>query len=242
MLRQIGCPPKLLSIVTSFHDNMHAVVNFDGEDSTPFPVKSGVKQGCVLAPTLFGIFFSMVLLHAFKESTDGVFLRTRSDGSMYNLSRLRAKSKTRTILIRELLFADDAALTSHTEEGLQRMLDKFSNACKEYGLTISIKKTQVMGQNVTVKPQLQIDNQLLETVQEFTYLGSTISSNTSLNAELTRRIAKATGVMAQLTKRVWENKNLTKHTKRKVYEACVLSTLFVWQRILDDLCPAGESP
>ena len=43
VLRQIGCPPKLLSIVTSFHDNMHAVVNFDGEDSTPFPVKSGVK-------------------------------------------------------------------------------------------------------------------------------------------------------------------------------------------------------
>jgi len=78
MLPFIGCPPKLLSIVKSFHDGMRSTVQFDGDFSNDFDVKSGVKQGCVLAPILFGIFFSLLLKHAFKSSTDGIYLHSRS--------------------------------------------------------------------------------------------------------------------------------------------------------------------
>ena len=46
--------PKLLSIIASFHVNMHDNVIFDDEISEPFKIDSGVKQGCVLAPTLLG--------------------------------------------------------------------------------------------------------------------------------------------------------------------------------------------
>ena len=48
-------------------------------------------SGCVLAPTLFGIFFATLLKHAFGESTEGIYLRTRSDGNLFKHSRLRAK-------------------------------------------------------------------------------------------------------------------------------------------------------
>ena len=85
----------------------------DGSTSDPFPIKSRVKQGCALAPTLFGIIFSLLLSYAFSQSEDGVYLHTRSDGHLFNLPRLRAKTKVRKVLIRELLFADDAALTAH---------------------------------------------------------------------------------------------------------------------------------
>ena len=162
ILLRIGCPPTLLNLIISYHKDMEGVISFDGDESDPFPIKNGVKQGCVLAPTLFGIFFSMLLRSAFKDSSEGVYLHTRSDGSMFNLARLRAKTKRREVLIRELLFADDAALTSHTQEGLQSMLNSFSSACKEFGLTISIKKTQVMGLNIPAPPELYIDNQLLD--------------------------------------------------------------------------------
>ena len=64
------------------------------------------------------------------------------DGNLYNISRLRAKRKVETVLIRELLFADDAALTSDSEIGLQLLVDKFSEACKDFGLAISLKKDQ----------------------------------------------------------------------------------------------------
>ena len=225
LLKKIGCPPQLLSITASFHDDMKGTISYDGEASEPFPMHSRVKQGCVLAPTLFSIFFSLLLKFAFEQSTEGVHLHTRSDGKLFSLARLRAKTKVRTVLIREMLFADDAALSSHTEEDLQRLMDRFSHACREFGLTISIKKTNVMGQDVPSPPAIRIDNEELEVSDHFTYLASTITSNLSPDAELDKRIAKAAAVMAQLSKRVWTNKQLTLNTKLKVYQACVLSSL-----------------
>ena len=225
LLEKIGCPPKLLSVISSFHNNMKGTVNYDGATSEPFDIHSGVKQGCVLAPTLFSIFFSMMLSYAFNTSTEGVFLHTRADGKLFNLARLRAKTKVRHVVIREMLFADDAALVTHTMEDLQQLIDKLSHACKEFGLTIRIKKTKVMGQGIVSPPSINIDNVTLDAVDSFTYLGSTIESNLSLDAEINTRIAKAAAVMSKLNRRVWQNNNLTQMTKPCVYQACVLSTL-----------------
>ena len=48
-------------------------------------------------------------------------LRTHSTGGLFNLSRLRAKTKTKHVLIHELLYADDAALVAHSEVHLQNL-------------------------------------------------------------------------------------------------------------------------
>lgn len=225
LLEKIGCPPHLLAVIASFHDDMHSTISFNGATSEAFPVSSGVKQGCVLAPTLFGIFFSMLLQYAFKDCDEGVFIRTRADGKLYNLARLRAKTKVLEVLIRELLFADDAALASHTEDGLQQLVSRFSHACKEFGLTISLKKTEVMGQGTEHPPTISIEGHTLAAVENFTYLGSTISNSVTLETEISNRIAKAAAVMSKLHQRVWNNSSLTEKTKLRVYEACVLSTL-----------------
>ena len=132
LLKKIGCSPQLHSVIASLHEDMQGVVNFNGETSEPSTIQSGVKQGCVLAPRLFGIFFSLLLNHAFKHSTEGVHLHTRSDSKLFNLAWLRAKTKVRTVLIRELHFADDPALTTHKEEELQQLISQFSHTCKEF--------------------------------------------------------------------------------------------------------------
>ena len=118
ILLKIGCPPKLQSMIESFHTDMKGAVQFNGSTSEPFSILSGVKQGCVLAPTLFGIFFALLLKHAFGSTTEGIYLRTRSDGRLFNLARLRAKTKVRKVLIRNMLFADDAAVATHTQREL----------------------------------------------------------------------------------------------------------------------------
>ena len=100
---------------------MQNTVCFDGATSDAFPVSSGVKQGCVLAPTLFWIFFSMLLHYAFADCLEGVYIRTRPDGNLFNIARLSAITKTLKVLLHELLLADDVALASHTEAGLQRL-------------------------------------------------------------------------------------------------------------------------
>ena len=43
ILEKIGCPPKLLSVVSSFHNNMKGTVNYDGATSDPFDIRSGVN-------------------------------------------------------------------------------------------------------------------------------------------------------------------------------------------------------
>ena len=53
ILHQIGCPPKLLNFIKSFQDGSRGTVKFDGSSSEAFDINISVKQGCVLAPTLF---------------------------------------------------------------------------------------------------------------------------------------------------------------------------------------------
>ena len=225
ILELIGCPPKLLLFVKNFHDNMKGVVEFDGSTSEPFNITSGVKQGCVLAPTLFGIFFAIMLQQAFKDTSEGVYIHSRTDGSLFNTARLKAKTKITKSLIRDLLFADDAAVIAHSPEELQILLNGLSKACSDFGLTISIAKTKVMVQGVQEQPNIKINNTQLEVVSEFPYLGSLISDNLALDREIDRRIGKACSTLSRLTERVWENSHLSIHTKILVYKACVLSTL-----------------
>ena len=42
---------------------------------------------------------------------------------MFNLKRLKARTKVSLLLLPELLFADDCALIAHTDDGLQSILN-----------------------------------------------------------------------------------------------------------------------
>ena len=65
IMAKLGCPTKFIAMFRQFHDGMLARVQNDGEFSDPFTVTNGVKQGCVLAPTLFSMMFSAMLTIAF---------------------------------------------------------------------------------------------------------------------------------------------------------------------------------
>ena len=110
---------------------------------TTFPISNGVKQGCILAPTLCSIFFSIMLLEAKKGLPDGIYIRFRTDGILFDLRRLLARTKSIEEFITELLLADDCALLAHMKEALQHIVNRFSDAAKNFGLTISLKKTEV---------------------------------------------------------------------------------------------------
>ena len=178
---------------------MKGTVQFNGSSSRPFDIRSGVKKGCVLAPTLFGIFFALLLRHASGTASEGICLRTRSVGRVFNLGRLRAKTKVREALIRDMLFADDAAVTTHTQQELQAMMDCFAQACKDFGLTISMKKTNVLGQDTMELPAITIDENELDVVEQSTYLSSTVIDSLSMDTEIDKRIGKAATTLAHLT-------------------------------------------
>ncbi len=119
-----------------------------------------------------------------------MYLHTGSDGPLFNLTRLRASTKIRGVTIREALFGDDAALVSHTESALHWLVDRLAQASGEFGLTISLKKTEVMAQGTNSPPSIHIGDYNLNPVSHFQYLGSTISSNLSLEPEINARSPK----------------------------------------------------
>jgi hypothetical protein len=118
MLAKYGCPRKFIQIIRLFHDGMSGQVLSSGDQSDHFEITNGVKQGCVLAPVLFNLFFTCVLRHAVQDLQEGVYVRYRYDGSIFDLRRLNAKTKTLTDLIQEALFADDCALMAHRPDAL----------------------------------------------------------------------------------------------------------------------------
>ncbi|XP_038077260.1 uncharacterized protein LOC119745110 [Patiria miniata] len=227
VLVTIGCPPTLLKIVQSFHDGMEASISFDGDVSDSFSVRCGVKQGCVIAPCLFNIYFSYLLHHAFDDNTLGVYLHTRFDEGLFNVQRFRAKTKVSHSTVTDLLFADNAALFAHTADDLQTLLDRFTSSCAVFGLKISESKTVVMCQEVEDQAALQtflVNGKKIAVVDEFCYLGSCISSMASMEADLNSRIVRAAGCFGQLRRRVWANKKLRLKTKIAVSPGSTAST------------------
>ena len=85
---KFGCPPRYIAMVRQFHDGMQVRVQNDGEYYGPFPVTNGVKQGCVMALTLFSMMFSAMLTDSFQDVDAGFPIRYRFDGKLLNLRRL----------------------------------------------------------------------------------------------------------------------------------------------------------
>ena len=87
-----------------------------------------------------------MLREAKEDLPDGIYIRFRTNGSLFILRRRLARTNTIEELITELLFVDDCALLAHPEEALQHIVNRFSYAAKNFCLTISLRKTEVLYQ------------------------------------------------------------------------------------------------
>ena len=176
-MEKIGCPPKLINLIKLLYTNVKARLIVDGELSKFFDYNSGVKQGCKLAPTLFGIYAAVLLLIAFKDikHRHSILIRFRTNGKFFDLKRLKAKSKVMREFIREAQYADDIAVMSDSSSGLQELLDAYNAASKRFDLRINAGKTEVL----CMGPEIVffVDETPLNNVDRFKYLGSFVSKD-----------------------------------------------------------------
>ena len=112
----------------------------------------------------------------------------------------------------------------------------FSQACKDFGLTISLKKTNVLGQDTEAPPVITIDDYEVDAVCQFTYLSSTITDNLSLNAEIDKRIGKAASTHDSS---VVKPQAVCEYKDGSLQCLCY-QHIAVWQRDMDYVCRAGE--
>jgi len=112
---------------------------------------------------------------------------------------------------------------------MQHSVNKLSEACSNFVLTISTKKAEVMHQPAPGKPyaepNIHVNGQRLSAVDKFTYLGSTLSSSLVIEDEVNARIAKANVAFGRLRSNVWSRRGISLPTKPKFYRAIALPML-----------------
>ena len=145
---------RCIKLMREFHDGMYGKVSIRGDISNPFEINRGVKQGCVLVPTLFALYLAAVLDTMTIDLSGGVYIKTRMDGGgLFKLSRLKSEKLSRKLCIRELLYADDSALVSNSLQEIQEITNRFVEAAKSFGLKINISKTEFLINNTLNIPQ-----------------------------------------------------------------------------------------
>ena len=134
----------MIKIIRMFHDGMRArVQSDDGDFSAWFNVCQGLRQGYVLSPLLFNIFFVaviIVVLQRFAEDplivSDLVYL---DDAPKSEDGRLREEGALEMVrrAVRGVLYANYAGLLSTSLCWLTRMMDVIIIACQGFGLIVS---------------------------------------------------------------------------------------------------------
>jgi len=169
-MAKFGIMEIFIAIIHSSKKEIPASVSVEGESPRFFDVNNGVKKGCVLAPILFSIMFTGMLKINFQDKMDCIPVDNRTDGSgLFKIARPKAKTKVFQALLWDLIFADD--LNADSQKAEQRTMDKLLEAYNAFGLTISIKKTEVQHQPasgpIQDPPANMVEGQALQNVNKF---------------------------------------------------------------------------
>ena len=218
-------PHKLLSIIRALHEDPKAAVRAYGKTSDEFAVTSGVRQGCVLAPT--NLYFDAAIRTALDHHHSqgrGVRVVYLHDAKLVG-NRRKLQLET---LVTDLEYADDMTLIADSWEDLKSMLKSLEVRCRDMGLTITSKKTKtlaVLPDNSHPKPEpisLHPDDVPLEVVSNFQYLGSIVQDNCDSSVEVDPRISKASRAFRQLSHILWYQRKIRTRTKLRMFNSAIL--------------------
>ena len=172
VLEIIGLDFSERKLIWELYVNQKALIQVGEEMTEPAEIGQGARQGGTLSSILFNVYVQFLINEAMEENNDGVNI----NGNLINSIR----------------FADDQAMISHTNVGLQRIMNDLASVGKKYGMRINVTKTKGMRINHQGKTQMKliVDDAKLEIVEKFTYLGSMITNDGRCEHEIKVRIAK----------------------------------------------------
>ena len=201
-LSSLDLPDPLHELICELHNGTSAKVLVNNTLSPSFESLSGVRQGCVLAPSLFCLVMDVVL-HSTQPSTIDL------NGHLFSDSA----------------YADDAAFIDSSTESLTGSLHRLQTEGAKFGLNISWSKTKIQNISSGAPPDpVVVDGNLVETVTDFKYLGSIIESGSGSHKEILRRITLAGSVLNSLSS-IWKEKRLSLQLKLRLFNSLVVPVL-----------------
>lgn len=201
ILSEYGISGKLLSAIKSLYDNTTASVRIKNVYSKPFHLEKGVRQGCVLSPFLFSLYF------------DYVVRKSMNHGGV----------KIGNEVVKILLYADDLVLLSESEHELQKMVQSLDEHCSQASLEISTEKSEVIvfDRKGRVSCNIKVRNVQLKQVDSFKYLGTVFSEDTYAERNITNRIESALSAFHALNDAVFKKRCVTSGAKLIIFQRVI---------------------
>ena len=192
----------IIRVVQSLYEKATSAVLINGTLGDWFSTTIGVRQGCILSPTLFNILLEEIMTDTLEKHHGTVSIGGRT--------------------ITNLRFADDIDGLAGDEEELEALAECMDTASRKYGMEINADKTKVMTSNPNgIQNDININDHALDNVSTFKYLGSIISEEGS-KPDILASTAHATAAMTKL-KRIWKYKNIQLNPKVRLMRALVIS-------------------
>ena len=177
---------KFFRVIYNMYDNIKSCVSHQGSVTNLFACENGVRQGENLSPVLFSLFLNDLQATLESDGINGVAL-------------MNAENNTwRKLLI--LLYADDTIILSNSADDLQNALNSFNNYCTDWHLTVNLQKSKIVifGARNTNIYAFNLNDQQIEIVDSYQYLGVVFSSNGSFLKARKHVVQQATKAMYAL--------------------------------------------
>ena len=178
-MRKYNISANLVRTIEQLYDKATSAVQMNGSIGEWFRTTVGVRQGCLLSPTLFNIFLERIMSDALEEHDGKVSIGGR------NITNLR--------------FADDIDALAEEEQELEALVESLDKTCTRYKMEISAEKTKLMTNSANgIQREIKVKGQKLGTVTSFKYmyLGAVVSDDGS-KPEVLSRIAQATAALTK---------------------------------------------
>ena len=197
-MRKYNISANLVRTIEQLYDKATSAVQMNGSIGEWFRTTVGVRQGCLLSPTLF----ERIMSDALEEHDGKVSIGGR------NITNLR--------------FADDIDALAEEEQELEALVESLDKTCTRYKMEISAEKTKLMTNSANgIQREIKVKGQKLGAVTSFKYLGAVVLDDGS-KPEVLSRIAQATAALTKL-KPIWRDNNISLGSKVKLMRSFVIS-------------------
>ena len=173
-----GINGKFYDCLVNIYSNDIACIKIAEYVTPAFIANQGVKQGCILSPTLFNIFLADFQGLVETAACDPVTMGEGGEGS---------GEGREGPLLGCLIWADDILLMSKSKSGMDSMLSALKSFSEKNGMTLNIKKTKIMTFNKGgrhIRENFFFGEEKIETTRQYKYLGFLVTPSGEINSGL----------------------------------------------------------